>query len=666
VKTLKIILFGLLVLPWSGAAPLPAVTVTDDAGQSLDFAKPPARVVSIVPSATEIMALIGAADNLAGRTYEDTHFPDLAGKPVIGGPFTPQWDLIAQAEPDLVIVPPRLAAEAKAALPGRVLLVWDDEAGLSEAALKIGRLGAIFQKTAEAEDIRAGNDELMELMAQKIAKIPEKERLRVMRLRHNENGLFTPGEDSFQTELIRAAGGLAPKMGPGAFVPVRLEDWKKFDPQAVYACGPGRDELRAYLEQPGWNEAGKSVHWFPCALTDRAGAHTGYFAAWLASMLYAGPFADKSQLVLPEGRLSEKPVALDIPYVAKAALVESRLFDFLHRTLLVNFKTPRLIVSTYGGQRRVKAVGNSFSPTPTWSVYHRSGYAEARAGLFKALKLNEDSADILSTGADLNNLAVTTAAFKDLRVTALITAGVEGNAVRAGKDAGNYYEPGTINIIVLSSHALSPRAAARALITVTEAKTAALWDMDARSVQSPLANPATGTGTDNIIVVSGDEKPELDASGGHAKLGQLISEAVQAGVREAILKQNGKLPTRNVFERLEERGLSPQALLRGADRSGRADGLAFQAGFERLLLTPRYQALVEAAFSLSDAAGMGQFSDISSFNAWALAVAAEIAGRPVEKIENIVISPADLPEILGIALNALATGLKHRGPVTGK
>ena len=651
-RTLRILSAWLLLLLWP-EAPIQAGTIIDDAGQRLEFKTPPAKVVSLVPSATEVLAALDAADSLAGRTYNDTHLPGLAGKPVMGGPLTPQWDLIAQAGPDLVIVAPHLAEAARAALPGTPLLVWDDEAGLKEADNKITWLGAVFRKPDEAEKVRAENRELLDLIGRKTAKIPEK--LRVMRLRLTENGLSTPGEDSFQTELIAAAGGTAPKMGQGPYVPVSLKEWKKFNPQALYACGPGREEMVKYLEQPGWNQAeavkNRNFQNFPCALTDRAAAHTGYFAAWLSSTLYAEHFADKKNLVLPEGRLTEKPVALAMPYVEQAAIIESRLFDFLHRTLVVNFKNPRLVVSTAGGQRQVKAVGNSFSPTPTWSIYHRFGDDESRAGLFRLLNLEADSADILGTGADLNNLAVKTAEFRDLKVTALVTAGVEGNALRAGKDAGNYYEPGTINIIVLVSHALSPGSAARALITVTETKTAALWDMDVRSVQSALNNPATGTGTDDVIVVSGDQKPELKWSGGHAKLGQLISEAVYAGVQEALWKQNGKLPARDVFERLEERGISVQ-------KFG-----ALQADFEKLLMTPRYRALIEAAFSLSDAAGMGQFSETSGFHDWALATAGEIAGRPVEKIETFF---ADMPEVLAAALDALGTGLKYCGPATGE
>ncbi|MCL1979701.1 MAG: adenosylcobinamide amidohydrolase [Proteobacteria bacterium] len=657
------LLLGLFIL-FLTAGRLAAATVIDDAGQQLEFAAPPIRVVSLVPAATEVMEAIGAADSLAGLTYHDTHLAGLAGKPVVGGAFTPQWDLIAEAKPDLLIVAPRLAAEAKAKMARTPIMVWNDGASLKEADLKIGWLGEMFHKSAAAEKVRMDNRELLALIARKTAQIPKEKHLRVMRLLQTETGPLTPGEDSFQSEMIAAAGGIAPKMGPGAFVPVHLDAWKRFDPQVIYACGPDQTELMNFLAQPGWNEAEavrtKRVYFFPCALTCRAAAHTGYFTAWFSSMIYGNHFADRTSLALPEKILAERPVEMSIPYVKKARIVESRIFDFIHRTLLVDFKTPRLIIATSGGQKQVSTVGNSFSPPPTWGIYHALGYARSQQDLFKVLRLDPKKAEILGTGADLNNLVVKSAGFKDLTVTALITAGVTDNALRAGKDSGAYYEPGTINIIVLVSHALSPRAAARAIITVTEAKTAALWDMDVRSVQSALKNPATGTGTDDVIVVSGNLRPELISSGGHSKLGQLIAETVYAGVQEALVQQNGKLPVRNVFERLDERGLSVYGLLGGPDCPCQSGGSDFQTDFERLLLTPRYRAFIEAAFSLSDAAEMGQFSDPAPFGAWALEVAGEIAGRPVERIENIINNRPGLPEIPATALNALGTGLKHR------
>ena len=50
---------------------------------------------------------------------------------------------------------------------------------------------------------------------------------------------------------------------------------------------------------------------------------------------------------------------------------------------------------------------------------------------------------------------------------------------------------------------------------------------------------ATGTGTDNIIVVTGTNGPRVSYTGGHSKIGELIGKAVYEAVVEALKKQNG-------------------------------------------------------------------------------------------------------------------------------
>jgi len=107
---------------------------------------------------------------------------------------------------------------------------------------------------------------------------------------------------------------------------------------------------------------------------------------------------------------------------------------------------------------------------------------------------------------------------------------VKGNALRTGVDVASYVEQagnfvstrGTINVIFLTNATLSVGAMACAIVTATEAKTAALQDLNVRST-SPPRNQATGIGTDNIIVVSGKEpgKP-LRLASGHTKIGELI------------------------------------------------------------------------------------------------------------------------------------------------
>jgi adenosylcobinamide amidohydrolase len=420
--------------------------------------------------------------------------------------------------------------------------------------------------------------------------------------------------------------------------------------------------MEEFLAKPEWAGVdavkNKRVLYYPCALTDRAAAHTGYFAAWLSTGIYGDLYGRLDTLVHPQGKIGERPVEVNIPYVAKARVVETRLMDFIHRTLLIDFKSPQTVISTTSGPKEgVLVIGNSFSPPPMWNIQHQGGWEEARANLLRVLNLKDETSSLLFTGADMNNLAVKTAGYEDISITALVTAGAEGNAIRTSRDAGAYYNPGTINIIVLSSRKLSPAGAARALLTITEAKTAALWDMDIRSTQTPAVNPATGTGTDDIIVAAAGEGEAVDYTGGHAKIGELIAETVYQGVREALKKQNGKAQARPLFERLDERGLLLHEMLTGPDYPGKMEN--FQLELEALLLSERYRQFIEAVFSLDDARTMTQLSGREAFDLWCLAVASEIAGKHVDALEEIMAGDG-LPPLLKTALNALATGLKHR------
>jgi adenosylcobinamide amidohydrolase len=101
-----------------------------------------------------------------------------------------------------------------------------------------------------------------------------------------------------------------------------------------------------------------------------------------------------------------------------------------------------------------------------------------------------------------------------------------------------YYPAGTINIIVATNAKLNLATMASSFISITEAKTIALVELDIRSSFNPHFT-ATGTGTDQIIIASG-----LDFrciyTGGHTKLGELMAKSVTTACKEALKKQLAK------------------------------------------------------------------------------------------------------------------------------
>lgn len=75
--------------------------ITDLLGRTFDFASPPRRVVSLVPSLTETLFDLGAGEAVAGITDFCIFPPDLP-LPRLGGTKNPRIDAIRELAPDLV------------------------------------------------------------------------------------------------------------------------------------------------------------------------------------------------------------------------------------------------------------------------------------------------------------------------------------------------------------------------------------------------------------------------------------------------------------------------------------------------------------------------------------------------------------------------------------
>src|SRR5205823_11152077 len=78
------------------------VVVTDDAGRRVTLAAPARRVVSLLPSFTEILFAIGAGERLVGRTTWCDYPPGVLAVPSVGDAMPPSVEAVAARRPDLV------------------------------------------------------------------------------------------------------------------------------------------------------------------------------------------------------------------------------------------------------------------------------------------------------------------------------------------------------------------------------------------------------------------------------------------------------------------------------------------------------------------------------------------------------------------------------------
>ncbi|MBW1804215.1 MAG: adenosylcobinamide amidohydrolase, partial [Deltaproteobacteria bacterium] len=526
------------------AAPLFSYPVkfVDSGGKDITINKMPSRVVSLMPAVTEILFKLGAGDTVKAVTYHDTAPPDAAAKKIVGGFFSPSLRAIETTKPDVIFYS-RFHIKVRERFGNRRCRLINLETDtMADSYKNILLLGRIFDREDEALKIVGEIKNELRIIAEKVARIPESKRKRVIRLM-GRDPVMTPGDDSFQNEMIRAAGGIPPELGKkGNIVVITKEEWVRFNPEVIYGCGGDRETAKKFFNRPGWRDVDAvkngRIFYFPCDLTCRASTNTGCFVSWLASRIYTDEFSKNEDQVLQEKIFKSTRLELDFDYIKEARISYSRIHDFLNKTLIIDFKEPMSLVSTLEGERNgIRSVGNHYSPPPCWGIEHKNGLKGVRKRVYQVIDKSEESASFLFTGADMDNLAVKREKFKEMEVCALVTAGVKSNALRMSKDSGRFYELGTINIILLPNMKLTPRAMTRAIISATEAKIAALQDLDIRSSYSPLVHQATGTGTDNIMVVQGTGI-RIENAGGHSKMGELIAKAVYRGVKEAVFKQN--------------------------------------------------------------------------------------------------------------------------------
>jgi adenosylcobinamide amidohydrolase len=126
------------------------------------------------------------------------------------------------------------------------------------------------------------------------------------------------------------------------------------------------------------------------------------------------------------------------------------------------------------------------------------------------------------------------AAGPDVQARCVATVGL-GNALRIGDPTRAATGPGattrrvgTINLLVSVSRPLTPAAQLEALSLAAEARTAAILAAEVASVASGA--PATGTGTDCIVVAAPLEPRGAAYAGKHTAIGEVVGAAVHDAV----------------------------------------------------------------------------------------------------------------------------------------
>lgn len=239
------------------------VTETDVIGSAATLHGKPERIISLIPSNTELLFAVGAGSSVVGVTNYCDYPPEAREIEKIGDVTTMSLEKIVALDPDLVLASKGNAKELVYSLKALDVPVFVlDPQSIEEVLDAIGTVGRLVGREEVARELTESYRRRLATVAERIGGLTESERPTIFVGSPFRDENWTPGPETFTSAVIQRAGGrnVADDLAPGSWAVYNLENIVSRDPQVLLSTlGEGQDaeEVRAsYLERAkslkGW------------------------------------------------------------------------------------------------------------------------------------------------------------------------------------------------------------------------------------------------------------------------------------------------------------------------------------------------------------------------------------------------------------------------------
>ncbi len=221
-----------------------ALELVDDRGFKLQLARSPQRIVSVLPSLTEMVCDLGQCQRLVG-VDRYSNFPDSVRKlPQVGGGLDPSVEAIVALKPDLVLVATSSPAADRLQALGIPVAALEpkNHADVRRVLLALGKVLEVPHALQRWESIDAS--------VQSIARaLPPRVRGASVYFEVN-NAPYAASESSFIGETLA-------RLGVRNIVPGSMGPFPKINPEFVVRADPdvvmvGDATFAGMAQRPGW------------------------------------------------------------------------------------------------------------------------------------------------------------------------------------------------------------------------------------------------------------------------------------------------------------------------------------------------------------------------------------------------------------------------------
>ncbi|MCZ2407370.1 MAG: helical backbone metal receptor [Burkholderiales bacterium] len=238
------VLLALLLLMW-GTARAQGVRLTDDRGRTVQLARTPQRIVSLLPSLAETVCALDQCQRLVG-VDRYTNWPDSVRKlPQVGGGLDPNIEAVVALRPDVVLMATSSRAAARLEALGIPVVALEPKTH-ADVQRVLGKMGQLLG-VPDAQRVWRATDAGVQAAAQSLPPAA-----RGARVYFEVNpGPYGAGPGSFIGETLT-------RLGARNILPDTLGPFPKLNPEFVVRANPdlimvGARSAEGLAARPGWN-----------------------------------------------------------------------------------------------------------------------------------------------------------------------------------------------------------------------------------------------------------------------------------------------------------------------------------------------------------------------------------------------------------------------------
>ncbi|MFP4608831.1 MAG: ABC transporter substrate-binding protein [Candidatus Aenigmatarchaeota archaeon] len=234
--------------------------VEDATGEKVEFEESPERIVSFMPSNTELLFYLDLGERIVGVDDFSNHPPEVNEKiqsgeiKTVGDSLEVKYEDIVELEPDVVMITQAVIHMRETLDDYGIKSVVTGGETLENVYSDLKILGKMCGIEEEAEEKAQGLKEEMDRITKGTRDLPDEERVDVLYISGINEGINTPGEGTFQHTLLRNAGFNNIASSETGWHTIPEEDIIEAEPEVIIAPNYLEKDVEEYTDKESWQD----------------------------------------------------------------------------------------------------------------------------------------------------------------------------------------------------------------------------------------------------------------------------------------------------------------------------------------------------------------------------------------------------------------------------